>query len=132
MIDITTAVEHDSVDALCLGALCNQLADLAGSFLVAGSAFEFLVKSGCGNQRDAIDVVNDLCVDVRIAAIDIQARSFGRAGDLAAHSGVALHALCIFIKRFNHYGTPPNYFLPPALPSLWRMTSVVYLIPLPL
>ena len=33
MIDITTAVEHDSVDALVFGALCNQLADLAGSFL---------------------------------------------------------------------------------------------------
>ena len=81
------------------------------------------------NQRDSIDVVDDLCIDVRIAAIDIQARSFGRAGDLAAHSGVALHTLRILIKRFNHYGTPPNYFLPPALPSLWRMTSVVYLIP---
>ena len=53
MVDITATIEHDSVDALCLSAFCNQLADLAGSFLVAGGAFKILlIGSGgiCGSK----------------------------------------------------------------------------------
>ena len=132
MIDITATIEHDSVDALCLGALCDQLADLAGSFLVACGAFEILLIGSGGSERNAVDVVNDLCVDVCVAAVDVQAGPFGRAGDLSANADMTLHTLSVLIKCFHHNGTPPNYFLPPALPSLWRMVSVAYLMPLPL
>ena len=79
MVDITATIEHDSVDALCLSAFCNQLADLAGSFLVAGGAFKILLTGSGGNERNAVDVVDNLCVDVGVAAVDVQAGPFGRA-----------------------------------------------------
>lgn len=66
----------------------NQLADLAGGFLVAGGAFEILLDGAGRGQSHAVYIIDDLRVDVRIAAINVQARSFGGAGDLAANTGV--------------------------------------------
>src|SRR5699024_6782423 len=132
MENIAAAVKHDLFNALGLGALGHGHADLAGSFLVAGGAFKILLEGGSGDQGDSVHIVDDLRIDVPIAAEHVQTRSLGCAGDLAAHSGMTLDAGSVLVKILYHDGTPPTYFLPPVLPSLRRMTSVVYLMPLPL
>jgi len=55
MVQVTAAVEHDHVDALGLGALSDQLANGAGSSLVAAVAFDLFVQRG---RRDESVVGN--------------------------------------------------------------------------
>ena len=77
-------------------------------------------------------IVNDLGVDVGSAAEHVQTGSLGCAGDFAANASMTLLTLSVSIGSLNHLGTPLSYFFTPVLPSLRRMTSSVYLIPLPL
>lgn len=77
------------------------------------------------------NIVDDLGVDVLFRTENVQAGSLGSAGDFGANALMTLDALCFGIGSFNHIGTPP-YFLAPVLPTLRRMTSSAYLMPLPL
>src|SRR5699024_7896343 len=106
--------------------------NLLGGLAVGAGALKALLQGGSGDQGLAHGIVDDLGVDVGLAAEHVQTGTLGRAGDLAAHSLVALKPLSLGIGTIDHCGTPPYFFLTPVLPSLRRMTSSVYLIPLPL
>ena len=131
MIQVTAAVEDDRVDALGLGARGDELTDCTGGSLVAAVALDRLVQGGSGDQRVAGDIVDDLGVNVLFRTENVQAGSLGSAGDFGANALMTLDALCFGIGSFNLIGTPP-YFLAPVLPTLRRMTSSAYLMPLPL
>ena len=60
-----------------------------------------------GNQGHAIDVVDDLGVDVRIGTEHVQTGTLGSAGDLATNADMPLQAHCILINLADHFGTPP-------------------------
>lgn len=77
MIDITAAVEDDCGNALLLGPLRQRQAHPLGGLAVAGGALEALVQSGSGNQSGSVHIVNELGIDVRIAAVNVQAGSAG-------------------------------------------------------
>ena len=102
MVHIAAAIEDHDRDALGLGPLGQHGADLLGSLAVAGGTFKFLVQGGSRSHGNAVHIIDDLGVNVRIAAEHIQARSLGCAGDLATHSGVALQTLRILIDFPNH------------------------------
>src|SRR5699024_8030621 len=130
--DIAATVEDHGGDAGGLGALGHQLTHHLGGVGLGAVAVEALLQRGGRDQGLARHIVNDLGVDVGLAAEHVQAGSLGRAGDFSAHSLVALKPLSVGIGSLDHLGTPPYFFLTPVLPSLRRMTSSVYLIPLPL
>ena len=132
MIDITATVKDHGGDALLLGLPGQSQAHLLGGLAVAGGALEALVQSGSGSQGGSVHIVDELRIDIRIAAVYIQAGSFRRAGDLTADAHMALLTHSVLIGFAYHDGTPPNYFLPPVLPAFRWMTSVEYLTPLPL
>ena len=132
VVDVAAAVEDHGGDAGGLGALGHHLAHLLGRLAVGAGALEGLVQGGSGDQGLAVDIVDDLGIDVGRAAEHVQTGSLGRAGDFGAHSLVALKPLGVGIDFLDHIGTPPYFFLTPVLPSLRRMTSSVYLMPLPL
>ena len=131
MIQVTATVEHDGVDALGLAALGHQLTHSTGGGLVAAVALDLLIQGGGGDQGVAGHVVDDLSVDVLLAAEHVQTGTLGSAEHLGTDSLMTLQTLSVGIGSFNHYGTPP-YFLAPVLPTLRRMTSSTYLMPLPL
>ena len=82
-----------------------------------------------GDQGGAFLIVHDLGVDVHVGAVHHQTGTFG--GTLHLFTNADLAALTGFILGKLHDAIP-TYFLPPDLPTLRRMISVVYLIPLPL
>ena len=94
-------------------ALLVELLELRGDFLLNG---------GSGDERVAGYVIDDLGVDVHIAAINAEPGTIGRPADLFTHAGVTNHANLVAITLGKHLRYPPFYFLP-ALPSLRRMTS---------
>ena len=132
MVQVTTAVKDHCVDSLVLGALGNGLANLGCGLTVVAAALKSLLQGGSGNQGAALHIVNDLRIDVGSAAEHVQTGSLGCAGDFTANARVTLLTLSVSIGSLNHLGTPLSYFFTPVLPSLRRMTSSVYLIPLPL
>ena len=93
MIDIAAAVKHDFFDALLEGTLGDHGADLLRGLDVAAVAFKALLHAGRGGEGVAGDVVDDLGIDVVLAAEYAQAGSLGGTGDLAAYSLMALDAL---------------------------------------
>ena len=107
MINVAAAVKHYFFDALLKGTLCNDRADLLCGLDVAAVAFKALFNGGGGHEGAACDVVDDLSIDVVLAAEYAQAGSLSGAGDLAAYSVVALDALSSGIRSLNHSGTPP-------------------------
>ena len=109
----------------------DQLANSGSSGHIAAVTFDGLVLRGSGSQGHAVHIVDDLGIDVGLAAENVETGAHGSAGDLSANTLMTLHALLIGIRSSNHFGTPP-YFLAPVLPTLRRMTSSVYLMPLPL
>ncbi len=71
MKTVATAIEDHLVDAGRLGALGNQLADLAGRLdaaAVLDTAAQFLVHGRGGGQGPALTVVDDLGVHVLAGA----------------------------------------------------------------
>ena len=120
---VAAAVEHDCLNAQRLGALGDQLADLAGgAHLVALDALGGLLQGGGRAQGVADGVVHDLSHHVAVGPGDHQAGTLGRAGDVLAHAlvtdlagdgaGVALAPL----DRVSHGHLP-------AFPTLRRTFS---------
>ena len=106
VVDIAAAVEHHGVNPLLQGALGNLQAYLLRGFLIAAESFKVLLDAGGRAKRVAGDVVNDLSINILIAAENAQTRPLRRSGDLGADSGVELGALSSSIRSFNHSGTP--------------------------
>ena len=51
--------------------------------------------------------VDELSIDVRIAAEYVQTGTLGSAGDLAANADMPSHAHSFLVDLTNHFGTPP-------------------------
>src|SRR5499427_6179571 len=125
---ITAAVEHDLADPVGLGLLCHQLAYDLGRGHVAlrlGPALEVGGATVYGHQRTPRGVVHHLRVDVIEAAEDSQAGPLRRALHLPAHPQVPDVAS-------HHLEGGPHHLAPAFLPTLRRLCSSAYLMPLPL
>src|SRR3546814_417688 len=92
---VAGAVEDHALDASCLGALGDELADLLrlGS-LVAIEATQVGLHGGGRSERLADQVVDDLDADVLGGAGDDQARTLVRAADLLATTDLATQTRC--------------------------------------
>src|SRR5436305_1619857 len=128
VIEITAAVEHHFLDAALHRAFRQQLADRLGRIDVrAGLAAvaQRLLQRRCRGQRLALQVVDDLRVDMLRRAEHRQARP--AAGGAAQRQPHALLAPGIRNLEFRHDRL--RYFF---LPSLRKMNSLAYFTPLPL
>ncbi|MBR4292681.1 MAG: SDR family NAD(P)-dependent oxidoreductase, partial [Clostridia bacterium] len=72
---------------------------------------DILLNGAGGNQGVASHIIDNLCLDVTIAAIDAKARTFGRSADLFAYALMTNHAHFITVTLFKHVRLPPSYFL---------------------
>ena len=113
MEHIAAAVKHDSLNALSLAALGNDLTNLLGCFLVAAVLGKALLCSRGGYEGYTGYIVNNLCIDVLCRTEYVQTGTLSGAADLSAYALVALKARLSF----------PYFFLAPVLPSLRRTTS---------
>ena len=130
MVEISVSVKDNAGDVLFLGQTGNFATHSGGAVDVAVQARlrAGQGQSGSAHHGHAGDVIDNLGVDVPVAAEDNQAGTFGSAVDLAADANLAAESSFILTdSHFFHL-----YFLPPDLPTLRRITSVVYLMPLPL
>src|SRR6185503_13119686 len=100
VITVAAAIERDRFDALVLRLGGDALADRLGRLLVAAVlefAAQVLVQARRGRQHLVARGRSDLCVDVRVGAIDAEAHG-ADLGDLeaglarAAQSGKVLFA----------------------------------------
>ena len=83
MIEITVTVENDSSDTGFESLLRNELADFSG-LLLLGACLH--AEGGCGAQCGAGEVVDDLNIDLLVAAEHRHAGALGSTGDLVANS----------------------------------------------
>src|ERR1700712_2240675 len=90
MVEIAATVEHDLFDALLLGALCDQFANLCSGCDVSTIVFLFTLfaHGGGGGDGDSVEIVDELGVDVIERAVDVEARALGGAGHLLADARV--------------------------------------------
>src|SRR5438270_2503387 len=126
VIKVSAAVEDHTRDALVLRALGDQRADRFRSRRVGTLGARVRIFRRSGGQRLAGRVVDDLDVDVFLTLEDRHARTLLRAGELAADPFPNPASRCDSLFCVIH-----GYF-PAALPALRRITSSVYLMPLPL
>ena len=78
MIDVTASVEYDVGDVLFLSALSDELADCLSSFLVAAALYG-LIERRSAAQGNALDIVDDLSIDVVGGAEHSKAGTLGCA-----------------------------------------------------
>src|SRR5699024_8244758 len=105
VVQITAAVKYDILDALCLAALSHQQANLLRGVLVAAVLGEVLLDRRSGDEGHAGYVVDHLCIDVLCASVNVKTGALCGAGDLAAHSLMALQARLVRILLRNHLST---------------------------
>src|SRR4051812_25390578 len=121
VIEVAVAVEHDLVDLALEADLGNEGADLLGCVrlvVVLERALEVARERRGGGERLAVDVVDDLRVDVPAAAEDAEPRALGLAGDFSSNAELA----ALPADEIGRHG----YFDPlalAALPALRRMFS---------
>src|SRR5580704_7010470 len=128
VIEIAAAVEYHVLDALLFGALGDELAHGLGR-VHAGAGLEALARRlfdrGSRRERDAAIVVDHLGVDVLGGTEHRQPRApMRRAGKHAAHASAPPIDP---VAELGHRQL--RYFF---LPSLRKMRSPAYLMPLPL
>src|SRR5690606_21553821 len=87
VIQAAVAVETHGGDVFGLGVIGQGLSDLLGGFDVA--AVDLERDRGRGRERAAVDVVDDLRVDVVERTVYAEPRGIGRAGDGLAHPAAA-------------------------------------------
>ena len=125
MEHVAAAIEDHFLDpgGKCAGG--DQLADLDRRVLGGAGlelALDVLVEGRGGGQRRALPVVDDLGIDVLALAEDAQTRTAGRGlAQRMARASLAAGKQGVAVGH--------GYFF---LPSLRRIVSVEYLIPLPL
>src|ERR1017187_1615607 len=110
VVQVSAAIEDNLLDALLLRALCNQLADRLRGGHVSAVVFVrgLFAERGCRDQGDAVQVVDELRVDVVQRAVDVKARTLGRSGHLLADAGVHALANDVAFEGFQH----SSFFLP--------------------
>src|SRR3990172_3599142 len=100
---VPAPVEDHPGHALGLGPRCHRRPDqlgLLGLLLACQAGLEFRIHGRRGAQRRAVHVVNHLRVDVRQAAIDVQAWPLGGPAHMRPHPPVAAFALlCSLFSR---------------------------------
>src|SRR5260221_4446860 len=131
MIEIGAAVEYDALDPRRLGALGDQLADRGCRFPV-GTGLQVRLDAGIeGRGRGQCPpggIVDDLGIDMPRRAEHRQPYSaVGRLLQMVAHPLAPAPEESIGVVR--HVSLSLAYFF---FPSLRRMVSSAYLIPLPL
>src|ERR1043166_6158882 len=122
VILITSPVEHDLRDARGLRTLGDPLAHFGG---LLGLLLRLDVEIADRGDGMIARVVDELRVDVLERAENDETWTLLGAGDLPPDPHMPPLAL-----RRRAVGSA--HYLPPALPALRRMTSPVYLMPLPL
>src|SRR4051794_1842114 len=128
VIEIAATIEHDFLDALLHRTLRQQLADrlrrIDVGTGVTGVA-HFLLERRGGRERLALQIVDDLRIDVLRRAKHRQARPpAGRPAQRQPHALLA-PGIRNFVSRHDRL----RYFF---LPSLRKMNSLAYFTPLPL
>lgn len=125
MEHIAAAVKHDSLNALSLAALGNDLTNLLGCFLVAAVLGKALLCSRGGYEGYTGYIVNNLCIDVLCRTEYVQTGTLSGAADLSAYALVALRRALLesFFETIYFRLSFPYFFLAPVLPSLRRTYS---------
>src|SRR5882757_3951886 len=109
VVKVSTAVEHNLLHAFFFSALSDGLANLFGSGHVSTGRLGFFVAllafgSAGRDQCHAVQVINDLRVDVVKRAINVQPRTLRRTLHLAPDPRVyALTILISFNIRDHRY-----------------------------
>src|SRR6266536_144154 len=95
MVQVAPAIEDYTADALRESTLSDRFTDSSCRFKVTTCrAAQLLCRGGSRDQGLALEVVDDLRVDVIQAAIDGQARPCGAAANLPTNAPV---------NRLSHY-----------------------------
>ena len=98
MVKITITIENYSSDANCDGSLCGSLPYLE-SLLLLGTSFKTKGRSAC--ERRSSLVVDELDVNLLVAAEDAHAGTLGGSGNLIANAIFNLNASCFFCFCHN-------------------------------
>src|ERR1035438_5750419 len=124
VVQVSAAIEDNLLDALLLRALCNQLADrlCCGCISAVVLVLGLLAERGCRDQGDAVQVVDELRVDVVQRAVDVEARTLGRSGHLLADAGVHALANDVAFEGFQHSSS--SFLM--ASPECWRRSVCKY------
>src|SRR5581483_2615059 len=128
VIEVTTAVEDDLRDSLVLRLLGDRRTDGFRRCCIRPLGARVFVASRCGENRLAARVVDHLNVDVLQALEHCETRTGRRPQHLRANSLANPRSCFHSMLRAIHV----VLYLPAALPALRRMTSSLYLMPLPL
>ncbi len=109
VVQITATVEDHRLDALFLGPLGNQLADLlgrrdvaSGDVLLAVAILALLEGAGRDNRR-LLGVVDQLYIDVVDRTVDVQPGARRGSGQLLANAGVNLLAQLVLRSLRQHF-----------------------------
>ena len=98
MVKITITIENYSSDTGCDGSLCSSFSNLESLLLlVAGLKSE---RRSAG-ERGASLIVDELDVDLLVAAEDAHAGTLGGSGDLIANAILDFNASCFFCFCHN-------------------------------
>src|SRR5271165_2682640 len=101
MVDVTTAIEYNFGETLLLGQFGDLFSNrFGGRYVAARDARAFTVIGGRScRQRDALQVVNQLDVDMVQRPVHIQPWTLRRANHLLADAVV--HSLPRLVLRRN-------------------------------
>jgi hypothetical protein len=91
---ITPPIKYDRFDIFSQRPYCDQLTHCLGRFPIISTRralLAFRIQCGRGHHRFTRRIVNDLGVDVLIAAKDHEPRALGQTEDRLSHPLVASH-----------------------------------------
>ena len=133
MIFVASTIERDSIDAFVFCSRRQFFADCLGSADMTRFTFGRLYFAHLQVRRSGKDnslrIVDELCIDVQVAAENRQTRPFGCAADLLAQPTMSLLTP---VQLLQLHPEPLTSYLPAVLPALVLTTSPRYRTPLPL
>ena len=98
MVKITITIENYSSDAGCEGSLCCGFSNLESLFLL-GTSLEAERRSA--GERGSSLVIDELDIDLLVAAENAHAGTLGGSGDLIANAILDFYASCFFCFCHN-------------------------------
>ena len=113
VVHVTASVEYDCGYASCLCSFSNKKSNLLCSLLISAGIAEILFISGSGSKRYAINVVNDLRLNVLKRTEYAKTRAGRCSGNLSSYSGVSLFTLDVTVSSCYH--------LSPLLSIIYRL-----------
>ena len=105
MIQVATAVKHDGRDASFNSFLANDCAEFLSAFnvgTVLASSLEVGAQGGNAQKRFVLGVIDELNVNIRVAAGHAQTRTSCSAGNLAANTTMATTQTGLLFLKFIH------------------------------